>query len=65
MSDSGRYEVRIETEARKYLSALDQSNLDRISKKIYELANNPRPVGYKSKKGSPMTIIAFVVAITE
>jgi mRNA-degrading endonuclease RelE of RelBE toxin-antitoxin system len=48
MSDSGRYEVRIETDARKYLSALDQSNRERISKKIYELANNPRPVGYKS-----------------
>ncbi|MCX6152722.1 MAG: type II toxin-antitoxin system RelE/ParE family toxin [Candidatus Kapabacteria bacterium] len=45
------YEIYIERNAEKELNALNSPIFDRIRDAILDLANNPRPFGYRKLKG--------------
>jgi mRNA interferase RelE/StbE len=47
------YDVEITATAKKQLTKLPLTTADKLIKAIQELAQNPRPVGYKKLKGRP------------
>jgi mRNA interferase RelE/StbE len=51
MSEPKPYKVEITTEAKDFLRDLDKSTRGRISKRINDLATDPRPSGHKKLKG--------------